>query len=141
MQTGWYILFHILGLGCIAADIAIIAGVGQVDLSWTGWFGVGFCWWVAVGLAMGWKRLVGRPVTLMIFGFYMMATLLLLGVGFSPKMGQPTLLLAFAPMVVALIGRIILDIIAGPKKPAASAPAKAASPAPAKPASMHDSIF
>ncbi len=139
MQTGWYILFHLLGLGCLAADIAIMATIGQLDLGWTGWFGVGFCWWVAVGLAMGWKRLVGRPVTLMIFGFYMMATLLLLGVGFSQKMGQPTLLLAFAPMVVALIGRIILDIIAGRRKPKEIAPAK--TPAPAKPGSMHDSIF
>lgn len=151
LRISWFVLFHLLGLSCIAADIAIIATMGQPDLSWTGWVGVGFCWWVAVGLAMGWKRLVGRPVTLMIFGLYVMATLLLIGMGFSQKMGSPTLLLAFAPMAVALVGRIILDIIGRGKKPkdaavatkpAVSAPSgPVAAPTVHKPGSLHDTLF
>lgn len=151
MQTGWYILFHLLGLGCIAADVAIIGSIGQFDLGWTGWLAIGFYWWLAVGVAMGWKRFVGRPVTLVILGFYVMATLLLIGMGFSKKMSSASLLLAFAPLAAALVGRIILDIIAHRTKPkaepVAAVPAgpppkgPVAAPTVHKPGSLHDTLF
>ncbi|MDP3494960.1 MAG: hypothetical protein Q8R82_17745 [Hyphomonadaceae bacterium] len=135
MKLAWAILLHLMGIGCIAADIAIIATLGRYDLAWTGWLAVGFYWMLALGLAMGWQRLIGRPLSVIVLGFYVMATLMLLGLGFSPNMGQPTLLLAFAPLATALLGRIILDIIASRKsKPAAkpSAPTKA---------TTHDTLF
>lgn len=141
MALAWHVIFHLLGLACIAADVVILAEVGDGGVAWSGWFGITFCWWVAVGFAKGWKRLVGRPVTLMIFGGYVLATLLLMGIAFSPRMGLPSLILAFAPMAVALAGRIILDVMAGPGRadpevrpdgPSASAP---------KPAPLHDSLF
>lgn len=134
MKPGWYIIFHLLGLGCIAADIAIIATLGQMNLAWTGWVAVGFYWWVAVGVAMGWKRFVGQPVTLMIFGLYVMATLALLGMAFAPSLSAPSLLLAFAPLATALIGRIVLDIIAHRKRVAAPTP-------PPQPRTTHDTLF
>ena len=135
MKLGWFILFHLMGVACIAADVAIIATLGQYDLSWTGWLGVGFYWMFALGVAMGWKRFVGRPVTVIILGFYVMASLMLLGLGFSPKLGQPTLLLAFAPLATALIGRIILDILGARKAPPPPMPA-----APPR-ATTHDTLF
>jgi hypothetical protein len=139
VKLAWFIILHLLGVGCIAADIAIIAtlGVQDLDLSWTGWVGVVFLWWLAVGVAMGWKRFIGRPLRLIILGFYIMATLMLLGIGFSADMGQPTLLLGFAPLATALIGRIILDIVThATRKPAASA----ADLAPTK-RTTHDTLF
>jgi hypothetical protein len=142
MKPGWYILLHLLGLGCIAADIAIIATLGQADLSWVGWVAIGFYWWLGVGVAFGWLRFVGQPLSLIILGVYVMATLLLLGIGFSPQLSSPSLLLAFAPLATALIGRIILDIVAHRRKPKAQVPvAPAAAAAPAKPGSLHDSLF
>ena len=44
------ILFHLLGLACIAADVAIIATLGQQDLSWAGWVAIAFYWIFAVRL-------------------------------------------------------------------------------------------
>lgn len=134
MKLGWFILFHLMGVACVAADIAIIATLGQHDLPWTGWLGVSFYWMFALGVAMGWKRFVGRPVTVIILGFYVMASLMLLGLGFSPKLGQPTLLLAFAPLATALFGRIILDIVALRKARLASKP-------PPRKATTHDTLF
>ncbi|MEQ1608577.1 MAG: hypothetical protein ABL956_06370 [Hyphomonadaceae bacterium] len=134
MKLGWFILFHLMGVACIAADIAIIATLGQYDLAWMGWLGVGFYWMFALGVAMGWKRFVGRPVTVIILGFYVMASLMLLGLGFAPQLGQATLLLAFAPLATALLGRIVLDIVASTKK-------KPAPPSAAAKATTHDTLF
>ena len=61
----------------------------------------------------------------------------LLGIGFSQKMGAPSLLLAFAPLATALVGRIILDIIAARKAPK---PKPAMPPSPPK-VTTHDSLF
>ena len=90
---------------------------------------------LALGLAMGWQRLVRRPLSVIILGFYVMASLMLLGLGFSPKLGQPTLLLAFAPLATALLGRIILDIMASRKA------GPALKPAPSPKATTHDTLF
>lgn len=135
MKLAWAILLHLTGVGCIAADIAIIATLGQYDHSWAGWVGLGFYWMLALGLAMGWQRLVRRPLSVIILGFYVMASLMLLGLGFSPKLGQPTLLLAFAPLATALLGRIILDIMASRKAGLAN------KPAPPPKATTHDTLF
>ena len=135
MKIASVILYHLLGVACIAADIAIMATLGQHDLTWAGWIAIAFYWIFAVRLAMGWKRLFGRPLRLILIGFYVMASLMLLGIGFSQKMGAPSLLLAFAPLATALIGRIILDIIAARKAPKPVIP-----PSPPK-ATTHDTLF
>lgn len=137
MKTVSVILYHLLGVACIAADIAIMATLGQHDLSWMGWIAIAFYWIFAVRLAMGWKRLFGRPLRLILVGFYVMASLMLLGIGFAPKMGAPSLLLAFAPLATALVGRIILDIIEARKAPK---PKPALPPSPPK-VTTHDSLF
>lgn len=130
------ILFHLLGLACVAADVAIIATLGQQDLSWAGWIAIAFYWIFAVRLAMGWKRLFGRPLKLILVGFYVMASLMLLGIGFAQQMGAPSMLLAFAPLAVALVGRIVLDIVDARKHPKA----KAMPPPPPK-TTTHDQLF
>lgn len=137
MKLASVILYHLLGVACVVADIAIMATLGQHDWSWAGWIAIAFYWIFAVRLAMGWKRLFGRPLRLILIGFYVMASLMLLGIGFSQKMGAPSLLLAFAPLATALIGRIILDIIAARKAPK---PAPAMPPSPPK-ATTHDTLF
>lgn len=137
LRLFWFILFHLLGLACIAADVAIVGSMGRFNLEWTGWLAIGFYWWLAVGVAMGWKRFVGRPIRLIILGFYVMATFLLLGLGFSQRMSAPSLLLAFAPLATALAGRIILDIVTHARKPKA----KAAPAPPPQPRTVHDTLF
>lgn len=131
------ILFHLLGVACAAADVAIMATLGSQDLSWAGWIAIAFYWIFAVRLAMGWKRLTGRPLRLILVGFYVMASLMLLGVGFAQTMGLPSMLLAFAPLGVALIGRIVIDIVQHSRKP------KEKSKLPASPAktTTHDQLF
>jgi len=114
-----------------------MATLGQYDMSWAGWIAIAFYWIFAVRLAMGWKRLFGRPLRLILVGFYVMASLMLLGIGFTQKMGAPSLLLAFAPLATALVGRIILDIIAARKAPKAK---PVMPPAPPK-VTTHDSLF
>lgn len=111
------LLFHLLGLTCIVADVAIMATLGQQDLSWAGWIGIAFYWIFAVRLAMGWKRLTGQPLRLILAGFYVMASMMLLGIGFAQTMGAPSMLLAFAPLGVAFIGRIVIDIVQARKRP------------------------
>ncbi len=137
MKVASVILYHLLGVACIAADIAIMATLGQQDLSWMGWIAIAFYWIFAVRLAMGWKRLFGRPLRLILVGFYVMASLMLLGIGFTQKMGAPSLLLAFAPLATALVGRIILDIIEARRAPQ---PKPVLPPSPAK-ATTHDTLF
>ncbi len=134
MKLASTILFHLLGLACVAADVAIIATLGQQDLTWAGWIAVAFYWVFAVRLAMGWKRLLGRPLKLMLVGFYVMASLMLLGIGFAQQMGAPSMLLAFAPLAVALVGRIVLDVMEARKRP------KPLPPAPPK-TTTHDQLF
>lgn len=131
------ILFNLLGVACIAADVAIMATLGQLDLSWAGWIAIAFYWIFAVRLAMGWKRLVGRPLRLILVGVYVMGSLMLLGIGFVQAMGAPSMLLAFAPLATALIGRIILDVINARKQPKAK-PVKAAPP---PKTTTHDQLF
>lgn len=140
LRIVWTILLHLLGLACAAADVAIVGLAGQISLSWTGWLGVGFYWWLALGVAMGWQKLVGQPLSLIVIGFYVMATLALLGLGFSRVLGGPTLLLAFAPLGAALVGRIILDLIAHAKRPKAKKNPVTLTMESTKP-SAHDSIF
>ncbi|MDQ2705554.1 MAG: hypothetical protein M3Y43_10340, partial [Pseudomonadota bacterium] len=96
-----------------------------------------FYWIFAVRLAMGWKRLVGRPLRLILVGVYVMGSLMLLGIGFVQAMGAPSMLLAFAPLATALIGRIILDVINARKQPKAK-PVKAAPP---PKTTTHDQLF
>lgn len=130
------ILFHLLGVACAAADVAIIATLGSQDLSWAGWIAVAFYWIFAVRLAMGWKRLAGRPLRLILVGFYVMASLMLLGIGFAQQMGAPSMLLAFAPLATGLVGRIIIDIVQHSRKPKA----KPVMPPPPK-TTTHDQLF
>lgn len=131
------ILFHLLGVACIAADVAIIATLGQQDLSWAGWIAIAFYWIFAVRLAMGWKRLTGRPLRLILVGFYVMGSLMLLGIGFAQNMGAPSMLLAFAPLAVGLIGRVIIDVVQARKR----SKAKPVTPPPPAKATTHDQLF
>lgn len=131
------ILFHLLGLACVVADVAIMATLGQQDLGWAGWIAIAFYWLFAVRLAMGWKRLFGRPMKLILSGFYVMASLMLLGIGFARDMGAPSMLLAFAPLAVALVGRIVLDVVEARKRPRAK---PVLPPSPPK-TTTHDQLF
>jgi hypothetical protein len=131
------ILFHLLGVACIAADVAIIATLGQQDLSWAGWIAIAFYWIFAVRLAMGWKRLTGRPLRLILVGFYVMGSLMLLGIGFAQNMGAPSMLLAFAPLAVGLVGRVIIDVVQARKRPKS----RPVTPPPPTKATTHDQLF
>ena len=56
LRLFWFILFHLLGLACIAAAVAILGSMGQLNLGWTGWLAIGFYWWLASACSQTRKR-------------------------------------------------------------------------------------
>lgn len=114
MKLAWTLLLHLLGLACIAADIAVIATMGQfasfvpgwLPLNWMGWLAVGFFWMLALGVATCWLRILRQPVLLIMIGFYVMGALALIGFGFSTDLTRPSLLVAAGPLALAIVLRI-----------------------------------
>lgn len=112
MKVVYHILTHLLGLGCIAACIAIVATMGSLDIHWSGWLAVAFFLMLALGILAGWLPWRGRPLRVLVKGFYVMSALALIGFGFTMSDPlRPQLWMVLAGLGVALVIRIILKIV------------------------------
>lgn len=112
MKVAYHILTHLLGIACIAACIAIVATMGALDIHWSGWLAVAFFAMLALGILAGWFPWRGRPLRVLVKGFYVMSALALIGFGFTMSDPlRPQLWMVLAGLGVALVIRIILKIV------------------------------
>jgi hypothetical protein len=112
MKLAYHILTHLFGLGCIAACIAIVATMGSLDIHWSGWIAIAFFGMLALGILAGWFPWRGRPLQIMVKGFYVMSAVALIGFGFTLKDPlRPQLWMVVAALGGAIVLRIILKII------------------------------
>ena len=112
MKVAYHILMHLLGVGCIAGCITIVATMGSLDIHWSGWIAVAFFVMLAVGILLGWFPWRGKPLRVMIKGFYVMSALALFGFGFTMSdPWRPQLWMVLAPVVAAILVRIIVVVM------------------------------
>jgi hypothetical protein len=112
LKVAYHTLLHILGVGCIAACIAIVATMGALDIHWSGWVAVAFFAMLALGILIGWFPWRGKPMRVMLKGFYAMSALALLGFGFtlSDPM-RPPLWMVLGPVALAMVARLAINIV------------------------------
>jgi peptidoglycan/LPS O-acetylase OafA/YrhL len=137
MKIAYHILTHLFGVGCIAACIAIVATMGALDIHWSGWVGVGFFAMLVLGILAGWFPWRGRPLQVLLKGFYVMSALALIGFGFA--MNDPMrvhLWMVLAALGAAIVLRIILKVIFHLRDEG-----EAEKPAPPEPKTTVDSLF
>ena len=112
MKVAYHILMHLLGVGCIAACITIVATMGALDIHWSGWIAVGFFIMLAIGILLGWFPWRGKPVRVMLKGWYVMSALALVGFGFMMSdPWRPQLWMVLAPVAAAIIARVIIVVM------------------------------
>lgn len=112
MKILYHILTHLFGVGCIAACIAIVATMGSLDIHWSGWIAIGFFGMLALGILAGWFPWRGRPLQIMIKGFYVMSAVALIGFGFTlSDPWRPQLWMVVAALGGAILIRIVLKVI------------------------------
>jgi hypothetical protein len=112
LKVAYHILMNLLGVGCIAACITIVATMGALDIHWSGWIAVAFFAMLAVGLAMGWFPWRGRPLRMMLKGLYVMSALALVGFGFTMSDPlRPQLWLVLTPVAAAIVGRVVYNAV------------------------------
>lgn len=112
MKTAYHLILHLLGLACIAACIAIVATMGGLDIHWVGWVAVAFLGLLAVGIVVGWFPWRGKPMRVMVKGFYVMSALALIGFGFSMQDPlRPQLWMVLVPLAVAIVLRVVLKVV------------------------------
>ena len=139
MKVGYHIILHLLGLGCVAACIAIVGTLGALDIHWVGWFAVAFLGLLAVGIVVGWFPWRGKPLRVLLKGFYAMSALALIGFGF-PKDDplRPQWWMVLATLAAAILVRIVLKVVFHLRDDMEDEPA----PTPrTKPTSAGDSFF
>ena len=112
MKTGYHILLHLLGIGCIAACIAIVASLGQLDIHWSGWVAVAFFAMLSAGIVAGWFPWRGQPLRVLAKGFYVMSALALIGFGFAMNDPmRPQMWMVLALLAVAIAARILIRVV------------------------------
>lgn len=112
MKVAYQILLHVLGVGCIAACIAIVATMGSLDIHWSGWVAVGFFVVLALGILLGWFPWRGKPLLVLVKGFYVMSALALVGFGFTMSdPWRPQLWMVLAPVIAAIVARIVIVLM------------------------------
>lgn len=112
MKTAYHILVHLLGVGCIAACIAIVATMGGLDIHWSGWLAIGFFALLALGIVLGWFPWRGKPLRVVLKGFYTMSAIALIGFGFKmDDPWRPELWMVLAALAAAVIVRIALKVV------------------------------
>lgn len=112
MKLAYHILLHLLGIGCIAACIAIVASLGQLDIHWSGWVAVAFFAMLSAGIVAGWFPWRGQPLRVLVKGFYVMSALALIGFGFTlndPM--RPQMWMVIALLAVAIVVRILIRVV------------------------------
>ncbi len=112
MKVAYQILLHVLGVGCVAACIAIVATMGSLDIHWSGWVAVGFFVVLALGILLGWFPWRGKPLLVLVKGFYVMSALALVGFGFTMSdPWRPQLWMVLAPVIAAIVARIVIVLM------------------------------
>lgn len=112
MKVAYQILLHVLGVGCIAACIAIVATMGSLDIHWSGWVAVAFFVVLALGILLGWFPWRGKPLLVLVKGFYVMSALALVGFGFTMSdPWRPQLWMVLAPVIAAIVARIVIVLM------------------------------
>ena len=112
MKVAYQILLHVLGFGCIAACIAIVATMGSLDIHWSGWVAVAYFVVLALGILLGWFPWRGKPLLVLVKGFYVMSALALVGFGFTMSdPWRPQLWMVLAPVVAAIVARILIVLM------------------------------
>ncbi len=112
MKVAYQILLHVLGVGCIAACIAIVATMGSLDIHWSGWVAVAYFVVLALGILLGWFPWRGKPLLVLVKGFYVMSALALVGFGFTMSdPWRPQLWMVLAPVVAAIVARIVIVLM------------------------------
>jgi hypothetical protein len=112
LKVAYQILLHVLGVGCIAACIAIVATMGSLDIHWSGWVAVAFFVVLALGILLGWFPWRGKPLLVLVKGFYVMSALALVGFGFTMSdPWRPQLWMVLAPVVAAVVARIVIVLM------------------------------
>jgi hypothetical protein len=112
LKVAYQILLHVLGVGCIAACIAIVATMGSLDIHRSGWVAVGFFVVLALGILLGWFPWRGKPLLVLVKGFYVMSALALVGFGFTMSdPWRPQLWMVLAPVIAAIVARIVIVLM------------------------------
>ncbi len=110
LKVAYHVLLNLLGAGCVAACIAIVASLGSLDIHWSGWVAVAFFAVLTVGIMMGWFPWRGRPLRVLLKGLYVMSALALVGFGFTlDDPLRPQLWLVLTPVAAAMIGRAVYN--------------------------------
>ena len=109
MKAAYHTLVHLLGLGCVAACLAIVGTMGELDIHWAGWIAVGLLGVLAVGIVAGWFPWSGKPLRMLIKGVYVMSAIALIGFGFSMRdPARPQLWMVLVPLAAAMVLRLIV---------------------------------
>lgn len=112
MKIAWHILTHLFGLGCVAACVAIVYSMGEIDIHWSGWIAIGYFAMLAVGIVAGWFPWRGKPLQVLVKGVYVMSALALIGFGFSMKDPMRVhLWMVLAGLGGAIAMRIVLKVV------------------------------
>jgi peptidoglycan/LPS O-acetylase OafA/YrhL len=128
LKVVYHIVLHLLGLGCVAACIAIVGTMGALDIHWTGWVAVAFLGLLAIGIVVGWFPWRGKPLRVLLKGFYVMSAVALIGFGFSMQDPmRPQLWMVLAPLAAAIVVRVAIRVAkrgrgGGGERPAPSEP-------------------
>lgn len=131
MKVAYHVLLNLLGVGCIAACIAIVATMGSLDIHWSGWIAVGFFAVLALGILCGWFPWRGKPMRVMLKGFYVMSAFALIGFGFKMTDPlRPELWMIVAGLAAAIVARVVIRVVLhlrdDDEPPAAEKPARPA---------------
>jgi len=109
LKVVYHIVLHLLGLGCVAACIAIVGTMGALDIHWVGWFAMAFLGLLAVGIVLGWFPWRGKPLRMLLKGFYLMSALALIGFGFAMDDPlKPEWWMVLAPLGIAIVLRVAI---------------------------------
>lgn len=143
MKPAYHILAHVLGVGCIAACLAIVLSKGDVDIHWAGWIATAYFVVMALGIIAGLFPWRGRPLQILVKGVYVMSALALIGFGFA--MNDPMrvhLWMVLAGLAGAIVLRVILKVVfhlrdGGDDALPLSTPAKDETPG----KTSHDALF
>jgi peptidoglycan/LPS O-acetylase OafA/YrhL len=109
LKAAYHTLVHLLGLGCVAACLAIVGTMGALDIHWAGWIAVGLLGLLAVGIVAGWFPWSGKPLRMLIKGVYVMSAIALIGFGFSIKDPmRPQLWMVLVPLAAAIVLRLLV---------------------------------
>lgn len=108
----YHIVLHLLGLGCVAACIAIVGTMGALDIHWTGWVAVAFLGLLSIGIVLGWFPWRGKPLRVLLKGFYLMSALALIGFGFTMDDPlKPEWWTVLAPLAAAIVLRVAIRLL------------------------------